>query len=564
MNHQDLRLAIGACVLVAASTAALAQLPQQVPQQAATQRKQAPPAQHQLEHPVTTAAQRASTAPLAVRINCIGDSYNGHARWGGSNLTMNFDEKGRARLVLRPRIDTHFSFSVCWEYRHLDNVQFEPGPGLNLGGVSGNGRWIVPQSLPGERGSQRSTVRLTGTRLPQSPAEVAVPFDLTLDVTIEYVNVPDMQVTAIEREDYRPGRRGQLRNQGVLDPGLLQGPDQSAGRFTLIGRHLIAANTTVTLGGSPATIEQRSSSGSEDRLVLFVQTLGAGGGIVVQRGEFAAPPFPIGRRTYRSFGPQDIANTLGSLQLVLGSPQGAGQLAVMGTVEPLQLDPVVNQDGLRLDLNDLRSRSSRASFSDVGEGRAQMLLEVEFESDGDELVGSLLQQIDVFRCGGYTIERARCSTIDAACLRSALGAAVGGAGQCANPSAWAAQRVQGPNRRARGQITDAKLMVWMDLTADERSGNTVGALRRVEFHSRLALEIDGAALPMSIESVQLRLRKEIERRLFDKLAERQLAQRVAEGVHRGVIVNIARAQLRGYYALPGGNGLFADIAVGAP
>ena len=69
---------------------------------------------------------------------------------------MNFDEKGRARLVLRPRIDTHFSFSVCWEYRHLDNVQFEPGPGLNLGGVSGNGRWIVPQSLPGERGSQRA------------------------------------------------------------------------------------------------------------------------------------------------------------------------------------------------------------------------------------------------------------------------------------------------------------------------------------------------------------------------------------------------------------------------
>ena len=178
-----------------------------------------------------------------------------------------------------------------------------------------------------------------------------------------------------------------------------------------------------------------------------------------------------------------------------------------------------------------------------------MLLEVEFESDGDELVGSHLQQIDVFRCGGYTIERARCSTIDAACLRSALGAAVGGAGQCANPSAWAAQRVQGPNRRARGQITDAKLMVWMDLTADERSGNTVGALRRVEFHSRLALEIDGAALPMSIESVQLRLRKEIERRLFDKLAERQLAQRVAEGVHRGVIVNIARAQLRGYYEM---------------
>ncbi|HRD98650.1 MAG TPA: hypothetical protein PLA97_19890, partial [Rubrivivax sp.] len=91
MNHRVLRLAIGACALAAAGTAALAQLPQQ----AATPRKQAPPAQHSLERPAATAAQRASTAPLAVRVNCIGDSYNGHARWGGSNLTMNFDEKGR-------------------------------------------------------------------------------------------------------------------------------------------------------------------------------------------------------------------------------------------------------------------------------------------------------------------------------------------------------------------------------------------------------------------------------------------------------------------------------------
>ena len=560
MIRQSLRLAIATWALAAASTAALAQLAQQ----STTQRKQPPPSQHQAERPVTQAAQRASMAPLAVRINCIGDSYNGHARWGGSNLAMNFDEKGRAQLVLRPRIDTPYSFSVCWDYRHLENVQFEPGPGLNRGGVSGNGRWIVPQSLPGERGSLRSTVRLTGTRLPQGPAEVAVPFDVTLDVTIEYITVPDMQIAALEREDYRPGRRGSLRNQGVLDPGLLQGPDQSAGRFTLIGRQLIGSNTTVTAGGSPVVIEQRSSAAGEDRLVVAAQTLGPGSGIVVQRGEFASPPFPIGRRTYRSFGPQDIANTLGSVQVVLGSPQGAGQVAVMGTVEPLQLDPVVNQDGLKLDLTDLRSRGSRASFSDAGEGRAQMLLEIEFESGGDELQGTLLQQIDVFRCGGYTIERARCGTIDGACLRRMLGAAFGGAGQCTNPAAWAAQRVAGPNRPARGQIADAKLMVWIDLAADERSGNTVGTLRRVEFHSKLSLDIEGAALPMSAESIQLRLRKEIERRLFEKLAERQLSERIADGVHRGVIVNIARPLLRGYYALPGGQGLFADIAVGSP
>ena len=133
--------------------------------QAAPQHTLAPKAPGiRAERPVQGAAQRASTAPLAVRVNCIGDSYNGHARWGGSNLTMNFDEKGRARLVLRPRIETHFSFSVCWDYRHLDSVQFEPGPGLSLGGVSGNGRWIVPQSLPGERGSQRSTCLLYTSR----------------------------------------------------------------------------------------------------------------------------------------------------------------------------------------------------------------------------------------------------------------------------------------------------------------------------------------------------------------------------------------------------------------
>ena len=168
MIKQSLRLAIATWALAAASTAALAQLAQQ----STTQRKQPPPSQHQVERPVTQAAQRASMAPLAVRINCIGDSYNGHARWGGSNLAMNFDEKGRAQLVLRPRIDTPYSFSVCWDYRHLENVQFEPGPGLNRGGVSGNGRWIVPQSLPGERGSLRSTVRLTGTRLPQDRKSV--------------------------------------------------------------------------------------------------------------------------------------------------------------------------------------------------------------------------------------------------------------------------------------------------------------------------------------------------------------------------------------------------------
>ncbi len=311
-------------------------------------------------------------------------------------------------------------------------------------------------------------------------------------------------------------------------------------------------------------MERADRSGGEDRLVVSAPSLGAGGGIFVRRGEFESLAFPIDRRTYRSLGPLDLAEVLGSLQVVLGQPPRAGQVAVMGSVEALQLDPVVNQDGLTLDVNELRSRSSRASFADVGDGRAQMLLEVDFESDGDELVGNLLQQIDVFRCAGFTIERSRCTAVDGACLRAALGESLRNAGQCANPTAWGAQRVAGPNRRARGQVSDARLRAWIDFSADGRSGQSIGTLRRVEFHSKLSLEIDGAALPLSAEAVQLRLRKEIEHRLFDKLAERGLAQRMADAVHRGVIANIARAQVRGYYALPGGNGLFADIAAGAP
>jgi hypothetical protein len=267
----------------------------------------------------------------------------------------------------------------------------------------------------------------------------------------------------------------------------------------------------------------------------------------------------VRRLSYRTLGvTNDLQPQLDAMRLVLGSPQGSGQLVFGGQTTPLPLRPVINDKGLTLHLSDFRSKSAKASFNVAGDGAAVMELAIAFESEGDELRGALLSEIDVFRCGSFQIEASRCSPVTAACIRSVLGEATGSAPACTQPAAWGPQRIRGPERPVRGNIDDATLTVWIKF-APNANGTSAGALDRAEFRARIGLEASGAALPLSSDEVQSRLRREIERRLFDDLAARDAWQRIANMVHAGLTVNVRNALVRGYYPLRGGSGLFADL-----
>lgn len=544
---------LSTCALAAVLGAGLAQ--------AQPVRKQdAPPLA--TDRPAARISKQASSAPQTVLLGCIGDSADGHPRWGGSMIEVRFDGGGRAAVTLTPRVDYDFRISLCYDGRYFSDMRIEAPPGASAAQIGTQNRfWIEVGELPGERGTQRRTLRITATRPPQSPAEVAVPFTGQLDITINYVNVPQMEIVSIQREDYRPNRQGTLSNQGVLDPRLLQGPDQSAGRFTLLGRQLLGNDPVqVLVGGTAATIEQRSSAGDTDRLVVVAPTLGSGTQIEVRRGEFAARPLQLVRRAYRTFGPQDLTDITAGTQIELGRPRGSGRIAAAGTVTTVTVDPVINEKGLTLHLEDLRSRSAKLFFSDHGEAQALMKIELEFEDGGDELVGTLLEQIDVYRCGGFTIERSRCATLDGACLRQVLGSALASAGNCAQASAWGAQRINGPARKVVGQIADARVTIWVKLAAHGNGWQTLGGLNRVEFAGRVSAKVDGAALPMSAETIQSRIQSEVGKRLFDQLAAQDVAQKIADGIHRGAVINIARPRVHGYYALRNGAGVFVDLS----
>lgn len=509
---------------------------------------------------------RGAPAPVTLVLNCDNWVHGDAAYWGGQRVPATFDAAGRTALDVRFRRkagELPMRFILCYDGKVLRDVSWVLPPGLDRrpnAGTNPHAVLLEPQGLAGESGERHYKIGVRGTLMLANGA--SRPFEGALDLALHWVLGPEMLVTAVEREDYRPHRSGVRRNEGVLDPGKLQQPDPSAGRFTLVGRQLAGPGTTVLVGGEPAVVEQQAGTGVEDRVVVRAAALGSGPHIVVRRGDFAAPPVPLQRRAYRAVSADDFAAFLGTTQLVFGSPRGSGQVSVLGQVTAVPLDAVANERGLTLHLNDLRSRAVRIATGDAGEGSAELRIEVEFESDGNELEGTLLEEIDVFRCAGYTIERSRCSVLDAACVRQALGAAATGAGQCLQPSAWAPQRVAGPSRPVHGQLDDARVRLWIALSPDRGSGSTVGKLTRVEFHSKVALAVDGAALPLSAEQVQTRIRRDIEQRLQERLVPLDLGRRVAEGVHRAVALTLREPRVLGYYALRGGSGLVADLSVG--
>jgi hypothetical protein len=505
--------------------------------------------------------------PPAMQVNCAGESgIPSFARdWGGSNLQVVFDERGRAKVNLRVRRNLDawhgaFNFSVCVDPATLADVKWTLAGGVESRGHLNYGNdvhWFRPH-LSGDQGRHGFKIGVSGQRV---VAGKRVPFEGAIDFDIDYAMSHVPVITSIEAEDYRPGRVGVLTNAGVLDPSLLQHPDQMAGRFTIVGRHLHGNGTIVRAGSTTATIEQQSGSGDLQRLQVRVAGLAEGAQLTVERHEIRSRPFAVKRLTYRVLSvPDELQPLLNSLRVVLGSPQGSGQITIDGQVTPLTLQPVVNEKGLTLHLNDLRSRSATASFANSGDGTSSMKLEVEFESDGDELTGNLLSEIDVFRCGSFQIEAARCSPMTAKCIRDALGNAFDGAGACINPNAWGPQRVRGPDRPVRGNVDDAKVTLWIKL-APNPNGTTAGALDRAEFTARVGLQVSGVTLPLSSDEVQTRLNREIRHRLFDDLVARTSWQRIANVIDFAMKVNLRDPLVRGYYSLRNGSGLFADLEV---
>lgn len=509
------------------------------------------------------AARPAAVPPLALRVNCAGESAI-HARdWGGSNLPVVFDDRGRARVDLRVRRNLDvwhgpYLFSVCIEPTALADVRWTVPGGVEAMGPLGYGggvHWFKP-ALAGDEGRRGFKLGIAGQR---TVAGRVAAFDGAIDVDIDYGMSRVPVITAIETEDYRPGRAGVLTNAGVLDPALLARPDALAGRFTIVGRHLHGNGTVVRAGGATAVVEQQGGGGDAQKLVVRVAGLSDGTPLTVERHEVRSRPFPVRRLTYRTLGvPEDLQPLLAGLRVVLGSPRGSGQVTVDGRTTPLRLPAVVDERGLTLHLNELRSTSATATFSTAGDGAAAMTLDVSFESDGDELGGTLLSEIDVFRCGTFQIDAARCTPLTASCIRQALGDALAGAAACAQPSAWGPQRVRGPDRPVRGNVDDARLTLWIKF-APNAAGASTGALDRVEFTARVGLQAGGVTLPLSADDVQARLQREIRKRLFDDLAARDAWQRIADVIHAAMVVNVRQPLIRGYYPLRGGSGLFADL-----
>lgn len=65
---------------------------------------------------------------------------------------------------------------------------------------------------------------------------------------------------------------------------------------------------------------------------------------------------------------------------------------------------------------------------------------------------------------------------------------------------------------------------------------------------------------MSVEAIQSRIQSEVGRRLFDQFIAHDVAQKIAGGIHRGAVVNIAQPRVHGYYALRNGAGVFIDLS----
>lgn len=222
-------------------------------------------------------------------------------------------------------------------------------------------------------------------------------------------DIRPVKIASYRIDDYRPGREGQyIENVGVLDRARISGttPGTRDGEVEILvterGLQDLVISGTGERGRIVARIPHRFSFEGESRdgewLRVRFPTYPSPGWIrVIARGrqidEVTARPLG-----YQLFDPAPLLAPLEGLELSLGEPEGRGELRIpAATVAGIAIPDVTTEFavpplrdlGLDAFIVGFASRDVRVAVAPTGDGRILLELQMRFEEEGAEVVGTL-------------------------------------------------------------------------------------------------------------------------------------------------------------------------------
>ena len=264
--------------------------------------------------------------------------------------------------------------------RHARLVMEAPLPAYERSAAGGalfaEGKLSVQASQPTPAGSAAG--------LPASRT-----IDLVVRVSADDVPIPGM--TSYWIDEYRPGRSGVLREQGILDPAALAAPDPSDGIVHVEGRSLNQPPVEIYIARSggvrhAGTVLERSSQGRTDR--MKVRFSGFRAGEFTLRNAWAGTSTRVPRLFYRALDAETLDALTSGLAIVVGTPVGEG-LVKMGESERRFEVAAFQQGGADVNVVDLRSSSVSFGFLPGAKpGTVTLRMLVGFETAGEEIRGT--------------------------------------------------------------------------------------------------------------------------------------------------------------------------------
>jgi hypothetical protein len=283
------------------------------------------------------------------------------------------------------------------------------------------------------------------------------------------------QVTRYWIEDYRLGTgSGTIENVGVVDPRLMLQAADTDGVVYIEGRNFSdSARFRLQSGAEMQVLERSTLAGGLKRVKAKTGEFRSGW-ISIAPSTEDSMWLPVTSRPVKRLAPfylpRDLVlETIGAIEVGVGSPAIGKLTTRIGSKSGESTLAQIESSGVRLNVEDLRSQPYALTIAD-GPGQNQVTLKVElpFESEGDELVGTYEPTALYWVCESFKLDKSRCSDGGLGCLMDAVGLSFSSLSSCTQRRNWSEVRQgisggEASRKPLRGQIDGFKLTLEIKL-----------------------------------------------------------------------------------------------------
>jgi len=326
-------------------------------------------------------------------------------------------------------------------------------------------------------------------------------------------SAPTPEIYRYRIADYRPGQSGQrIENLGVVDGSRVSpgSPETWDGEVEVLVGLRDLDGLEATLGGRVGTLVGREPYDFVDNgtsfpgeWLRFRFTDFSSGNLILSRTGRTSAEFALAL-AYHVVDGDLFAGPIGALTVVIGSPQGSGQVMIPGgtyggvpVAESLvELEvPTHRGTGIESNVVDLSSNEVSVTTRALGPGTIEMNVEVLFEESGAEVVGTFVEYVPCWSCGTFQVPQSVCAFGNWGCFLTVLGQTMTTLGSCANLDNWEeSEMASGPAIPFEADLTAPKLA--LTVTVGAQAGEFLVYPVASQFTAGISLRAGPASVPL--------------------------------------------------------------------